>query len=93
MVKNPPDNAGDIRHPGSIPGSGRPPGGGNGNTLQCSCLENPVDGGAWQGTVHRFTKRRLDKTDGWIKQTSQFPSPRRGVMISVWQNYGDEQIT
>ena len=37
-------NAGDL---GSIPGSGRSPGGGNGNPLQCSCLENPMDGGAW----------------------------------------------
>ena len=43
MVKNPPANAGD---PGSIPGSGRAPGEGNGNPLQCSCLENPRDRGA-----------------------------------------------
>ena len=42
-------NAGD---PGSIPGLGRAPGEGNGNPLQCSCLENPMDGGAWQATVH-----------------------------------------
>ena len=41
-------NAGD---PGSIPGSGRPPGEGHGNPLQCSCLENPMDRGAWQATV------------------------------------------
>ena len=42
-------NAGD---PASIPGSGRSPGEGNGNPLQYSCLENPMDGGAWQVTVH-----------------------------------------
>ena len=47
MVKNPPANAGDIRDKGSIPGSGRSPGGGNGNLLQYSCLENSMDRGAW----------------------------------------------
>ena len=46
VVKNPPANAGDG-DVGSIPGSGRFPGGGNGNTLQYSCLENPMDRGAW----------------------------------------------
>ena len=44
---NLPANAGDIRDGGSIPGSGRSPGKENGNPLQCSCLENPMDGGAW----------------------------------------------
>ena len=52
MVKNPPDNAGDVRDTGSIPGSGRPPRGGHGNPLQYSCLENPMDRGAWWATVH-----------------------------------------
>ena len=47
VVKNLPANAGDIRDMGSIPASGRSPGGGNGNTLQYSCLENPMDRGAW----------------------------------------------
>ena len=46
-------NAGD---PGSTPGSGRFPGEGKGNPLQYSCLDNPMDRGAWQGTVHRVTK-------------------------------------
>ena len=46
-------NAGDL---GSIPGLGRSPGEGNGNPLQCSCLENPMDRGAWQGTAHGVTK-------------------------------------
>ena len=48
-------NAGDS---GLIPGSGRSPGAGNGNPLQYSCLENPMDGGAWQATVHRATRVR-----------------------------------
>ena len=46
-VRNPPGNAGDTRDRSSIPGSGRSPGEGNGNPLQCSCLENLRDGGAW----------------------------------------------
>ena len=49
MVKNPPAKAGDT---GSIPGSGRCHGGGNGDPLQYSCLGNPMDRGAWQATVH-----------------------------------------
>ena len=49
MVKNPPANAGNM---GSLAGSGRSPGGGNGNPLQYSCLGNPRDRGAWQAKVH-----------------------------------------
>ena len=56
VVKNPPANTKDIRDPGSVPGSGRSPGGGLGNPLQYSCLENPMDRGAWRATVHRVTK-------------------------------------
>ena len=52
VVKNPLANAGDLTDKGSIPGSGRSPGEGNGNPLQFSCLENPIDRGAWQATVH-----------------------------------------
>ena len=52
-VKNLPANAGDLD---SIPGLGRFPGGGNGNPLQYSCLENPTDRGAWWATVHRVAK-------------------------------------
>ena len=48
-VKNPSDNEGDIKDNGSIPGSGRSPGVGNGNPLQYSCLENPMDTGALAG--------------------------------------------
>ena len=56
MVKNLPANAGDIRDAGLIPGSGRSPEGGHGNPLQNSCLENPMDRGAWRGTVHGIAK-------------------------------------
>ena len=52
VVKKPPANVGDIRDMGSIPGLGRPLGEGNGNPLQYSCLENPMDRGAWRATVH-----------------------------------------
>ena len=52
VVKNPRVNAGDIRDTGSIPGSRRSPGGGNGNPLQYSYLENPIDRGAWWTAVH-----------------------------------------
>ena len=58
VVKNLPAEAGDTRNLSSIPGSGRPPGGGHGNPLQCSCLENPMDRQAWRATVHRVTKSR-----------------------------------
>ena len=50
--KEPPATAGDIRDTSSIPGSGRSPGGGHGKPPQYSCLENPMDRGAWQATVH-----------------------------------------
>ena len=53
MVKNPRANAGDMS---SIPGSGRSPGGGNGNPLKYSCLGNPMDRGAWWATVHGVAK-------------------------------------
>ena len=58
VVKNLPANAGDIRDEGSIPGLGRSPGGGHGSPLQYSCLENPMDRGAWWATVHRVAKSR-----------------------------------
>ena len=58
VVKNPPANAGDLRNAGSIPGSGRFPGKGHGNPLQYSCLENPMDRGAWWVTVLGVTQSR-----------------------------------
>ena len=55
-VKTPPADAGDTRVMGLIPGLGRSPGGEHGSPLQYSCLEDPVDRGAWQATVHGVTK-------------------------------------
>ena len=79
VVKNLPANAGDL---GSITGSGRSPGGRNGNPLQNSCLENPMDRGAWWATVHGVTE--LDMTEhAWEKETppptdcSRLPSRAR----------------
>ena len=60
VVKNPPANAGDTGDVGSIPRSGRSPGGGHGNPPQSSCLENPMDRGAWWATVHRVPQSRTD---------------------------------
>ena len=71
VVKNLPANAGDL---GSIPGSGKSPGGGLGNPLQYSCLENPMDRGAWQATVHGVAQSQTqlsaheqinDRTGSW----------------------------
>ena len=58
MVKRLPATAGDARDVGLSPGSGRPPGGGKGGPLQCSCLENPVDRGAWPATAHGVAESR-----------------------------------
>ena len=72
VVKNPPASAGDV---GSIPGSGRSPGGGHGNPLQYSCLENPMDRGAWQATVHMVAKSQT-----WLK----WLSTRACMHCNVW---------
>ena len=58
VVKNPPANAGDLRDASSVPGLGRCPGGGHGNPLQYSCLENLVKRGAWWATVHGVTQNQ-----------------------------------
>ena len=65
LVKNPSANAGDVRDAGSSPGLGRSPGGGPGKQLQYSCLENPMDRGAWRATIHGITKSQT-----WLKQLS-----------------------
>ena len=61
VVKNPPANAGDVREVGSIPGLGRSPGEGHGKPLQYSCLENPMDRGAWWASS--WGQKELDMTE------------------------------
>ena len=61
VVKNLPANAGEVRDAGSVSGLGRSPGGGQGYPLQCSCLESPMDRGAWRATVPGVKK--LDTTE------------------------------
>ena len=63
VVKNPPVNAGDARDVGSIPGSGRSPREGNGNTLQCSCLENSMDRGTWWAIVDGVSESQIQLSD------------------------------
>ena len=65
MIKNTLTNVGHIRDSGSIPGSGSSPGGGHGNPLQYSCLENPMDRGAWQFTVYRVAQSQT-----WLEHLS-----------------------
>ena len=73
MVKNLAANAGDTRDAGLIPGSGRSPDGGRSNPLQYSCLENPMDRGAWVATVHGVLQARVLE---WVAvPTSRESSP------------------
>ena len=78
VVKNLLANAGDIRDSGSIPGSVRSCGEGNSNPLQYSCLENPMDRGAWWATVHKVTKSQT-----WLKRLSTHAHFNRKA-ISDW---------
>ena len=63
MVKNPPHSVGDVRDEGSIPKLGRSPGGGHGNSLQYSCLENSMDSGTWWAIVHGVTSSQTQLSD------------------------------
>ena len=74
-------SAGDARDLGSIPGLGRSPGGGNGNPLQYSCLENPMDRGAWGATVHGASERVRD--DSGTQQQQQYKLIGKRIMSSV----------
>ena len=73
VAKNLPANVGDIRDAGSIPWLGRSTGGGNGNPLQYSCLENPMGRGAWWTTVHVITQS--DMTERLSTTAVKSPSP------------------
>ena len=70
VVRNPPADAGDVRGVGSIPGSGRSAGGGNGNPFQYSCLENPMDRVAWWAIVHRVS---MVKSWTWLNEHTCIP--------------------
>ena len=80
VVKNLPTNAGDLRDVGSSPVSRRTPGGGHGNPLQYSCLENPMDRGAWQAIGHRVTKSWI-----WLKQLSMHATQAQGRNVMFWK--------
>ena len=87
MINNPPANAQDVGTAVSIPGSGRSPGGGHGNPLQYSCLESPMDRGAWWATVHSVTKNQTQ-----LKQLSahtQIQNLRHNEV--VWLDQGHKQ--
>ena len=84
LVKNLPANAGDIRDMGSVLGFGRSPGGRHGNLLQYSCLESPIDRGAWQATVHRVAKSwtRLKQLSMQITE-SVYHTPETNTALSI----------
>ena len=90
VVKNPLVNAGASA--GSSPGSGRPPGEGNGNPLQYSCLENPMDGGAWRATVHGVTKSQtrlgtyITRAHTHTHTTGHIHTPTRTHRVSFTHN-------
>ena len=76
VVKNPPANAEDETDVGSIPGSDRSPGGGHGNPPQYSCLENPMDRGAWWATVYEVAKSRRQLSKETTTFTTCMNSPK-----------------
>ena len=87
VVKNPSANAGDITDKGSISGSGRSPGGGHGNPLQYSCLENLMDRGAWQVIVHSVTKSRTRLK--WLSMHAQWASCLEPVALNTFSIFGE----
>ena len=92
MIKNPPVNAGDKRDVGSIPGSGRSPGRGHGNPFLYSCLEKPMDRGAWWAIAHKITRswtqlKLLSTHHTHAHVKAHFP-PHAGEE----ERYGDDEI-
>ena len=87
VVKNPSANAGDARATGSVPGLGRPPGEGNGTPLQYSCLENPMDRGAWWATVHGAPE--LDMAEHAHTHTSW--SAQNAILKKSWPQGGSRE--
>ena len=87
-IKNPPANLGDIKDSGLIPGLGRPPGGGHGNPLQYSCLENPMDRGAWWATIHRVTKSWTTMKETECAHTAKVIGPYQRYAEGKRRNLG-----
>ena len=84
-VKNLPANAGD---PGSIPGSERSPGGGNGHPLQFSCLENPIDRSTWQTTIHGVAESDIDTTERLnYNSNKQLLMKHLLTLFNSWTNF------
>ena len=77
----------NVGDPGSIPGSGRSPGEGNGNPLQYSCLENSTDGGAWLATVHGVAKSRIRLSDFTHFTLEGFVGLHRTIQLQLLQHY------
>ena len=79
--------------PASIPGSGRSLGEGNGTPLQYSCLENPMDGGAWLATVHGVAKSQIQLSDFTITITKQTSNSAYGIenINCIWQSLKDNR--
>ena len=90
VVKNPPANAEATGDAGSIPGSGRSPGVGNGNPLQYSCLENSMDRGVWQATIHGIARSWTQVSDLSTQTETLFPlntsSPARLALLLLFQH-------
>ena len=93
MVKNLPANARDTRDVGSIPGSERSPGGGHGNPLQYSCLENPMDRGAWKATVRRVAKGRTQLSIAQQKCLDSFEAIFRTNIIKYMDSLQSSVMT
>ena len=98
VVKYPPENVGDSRDAGSIPGLGRYPGVGNGNPLQYSSMENSMDTRAWQATVHEvaksWTRLSINTEHSWVAEATSLnvkiitigpvPGDRLGLGVFIW---------
>ena len=88
VVKNLPANAGDIRDERSISGLGRSPGGRHGNPLQYSCLENPIDRGAWWAIVQRVVKSQT-----WLKQLSMYAHTLKRLPAGILEMSVQESLS
>ena len=81
-------NAGDTEDMGSIAGLGRFPEGGNGNPLQCSCLKNPMDRGAWRATVHGIAKSQSLSSHRGFHQAPPFRLEMKDIVLSTLPTQG-----